>query len=1255
MTKFLNSDGLSRLVALIKQALGGKQDTLVSGTNIKTINDTSLLGSGNIILGAEDVIYSGDENYNLQAGDDLNQSLDNLDTAIHNLDNIVGEEILTPTIVEHSYIVRDPAASRGNLSTSNPWRVEVFKGLSEGENLLVTYTGTDTNGSAQVAGWYTDGDNLISDNFSSISNLDGYAQNIVGKTYLITVPNSTIKALALSLYTTVQAEVKRIGTIQAEIHEIENPNEIESISTTESSVSGGNNTVTITETNGTTTTFNVKNGVDGVSLGEVGLVQTTGNATDKVMSQNAVTEYGRKVATEDLAGTSDWSKSVLEDNGWVMGAYVTGDTTTANADLCTTHFIPINDISGHNVVFYFGHSNSGARIQFYLENKTYKDFYGTSPANKRTQLIAASLSTCRWIRMACGINVISQCYIYDNSTDEYIWKGDEYIDRLVRDKKPVLDYGFFEDNIVKQTEGNSETSVMSQKAVTKQTVRFTEGDLTGTGDWIKAKLQELGWAFDSRLNNVGEVVEQSGYAATAFIPVGNLSGHSITFGFMYNSYSNGNICFYTGNKVFTSGHYYNTAANNSRDVTPSAAFSSDSYIRMTCNPLRISECYIYDNTEGEYIWRGDEYLEELYKNNLINYENFRDLLVAQEVGDSTTKTMSQKAVTEYGRKVTAEDLAGTSDWIRAKLTEEGWTFDKYIGSGGGLGDATGYCVSPYIPISGVEGKNIWFYGGEFTNGTFCTCVYNSDKTKLTYLAYTEKPRKYSFGSYSTSIAYIRTTFKISDIAKCYVYNNTNGKYLFKMEEYLVGLFNENGLNVSSKFLEEDIIKQETGESTIKTMSQKAITDAINYNINIQHGKGINTAQDWTWLKLTPKAVSLLNASEKMTFMFSTRGTGNSQDYRYFGFGSSSTSKANTWDADGAWLYWSYSANLGCKQKDYNLNLYNSKRPTPDVWIVTWDRVTGTVSFYDRTTKLTTLTSDNYKCDHFVNANGTIVLKTGDNRTRIYDIRLFDYDISVLFGSADIAQEIKYLDGAGTPPSQFDGNYGAANDDSSFSSSVNSFQGGGYAATCTYTLDGSDYHIVVKDGVTSSQVCGGKPYYLGRDYKAQINILNFEVVSGVIKASYDGHTTSILYKITDSNGDEIEDYNNIGVGTYTLTRSSFGPCARLDFYKVSGDVEVVINSTCYYKPISCVFHLKCNTLYNNMLYDEQTDEFYKIYTNYTCTTESTAHVMVDTPQRVIRDNIASSGGLPHYRGEMAVYNGNVYIGMHDYTWKQINNS
>jgi len=33
-----------------------KQDTLVSGTNIKTINSTSLLGSGNITTGTGDVV-----------------------------------------------------------------------------------------------------------------------------------------------------------------------------------------------------------------------------------------------------------------------------------------------------------------------------------------------------------------------------------------------------------------------------------------------------------------------------------------------------------------------------------------------------------------------------------------------------------------------------------------------------------------------------------------------------------------------------------------------------------------------------------------------------------------------------------------------------------------------------------------------------------------------------------------------------------------------------------------------------------------------------------------------------------------------------------------------------------------------------------------------------------------------------------------------------------------------------------------------
>lgn len=50
MAKYVDSIGLSKAFELVKGAIGAKQDALVSGTNIKTINNTSLLGSGNISI-----------------------------------------------------------------------------------------------------------------------------------------------------------------------------------------------------------------------------------------------------------------------------------------------------------------------------------------------------------------------------------------------------------------------------------------------------------------------------------------------------------------------------------------------------------------------------------------------------------------------------------------------------------------------------------------------------------------------------------------------------------------------------------------------------------------------------------------------------------------------------------------------------------------------------------------------------------------------------------------------------------------------------------------------------------------------------------------------------------------------------------------------------------------------------------------------------------------------------------------------------
>ena len=49
---YLNDSGLSYFWSKIKSGLSGKQDTLVSGTNIKTVNGSSILGSGNLEVGA---------------------------------------------------------------------------------------------------------------------------------------------------------------------------------------------------------------------------------------------------------------------------------------------------------------------------------------------------------------------------------------------------------------------------------------------------------------------------------------------------------------------------------------------------------------------------------------------------------------------------------------------------------------------------------------------------------------------------------------------------------------------------------------------------------------------------------------------------------------------------------------------------------------------------------------------------------------------------------------------------------------------------------------------------------------------------------------------------------------------------------------------------------------------------------------------------------------------------------------------------
>ena len=107
--------------------------------------------------------------------------------------------------------------------------------------------------------------------------------------------------------------VAQVNQNEEDIAELGTPNSIESIEVTESQASGGNNVITITETNGTETTFNVKNGEDGVDLGEVAIADnlTTDDAT-KVLSAKQGYVVGTRLdeLESDVAGAGSGISSL---------------------------------------------------------------------------------------------------------------------------------------------------------------------------------------------------------------------------------------------------------------------------------------------------------------------------------------------------------------------------------------------------------------------------------------------------------------------------------------------------------------------------------------------------------------------------------------------------------------------------------------------------------------------------------------------------------------------------------------------------------------------------------------------------------------------------------------------------------------------------------------------------------------------------------------------------------------------------------
>lgn len=96
----------------------------------------------------------------------------------------------TATIVNNTYIKREPSAEKGDIGQFNNLNLHIFTGLIAGREITIAFSGTDTTSGAQAAGWYPTSvvSEMSHSNFSVVSGLDTWSKNTQNNTYTVTVP-----------------------------------------------------------------------------------------------------------------------------------------------------------------------------------------------------------------------------------------------------------------------------------------------------------------------------------------------------------------------------------------------------------------------------------------------------------------------------------------------------------------------------------------------------------------------------------------------------------------------------------------------------------------------------------------------------------------------------------------------------------------------------------------------------------------------------------------------------------------------------------------------------------------------------------------------------------------------------------------------------------------------------------------------------------------------------------------------------------
>lgn len=514
-----------------------------------------------------------------------------------------------------------------NITTGNKYNVTISQGSNSKtyEGLMAEYDSV-FNGLALRKNW---SDSMgMSDTSTDALLLVVQPSNVVLRSADIYGENCTVQ----------------VSEVTETVHKLDpkylpdNVNQLDSITT---SKSGKVTTVTFEQTNGTETQFQVNDGedgksayqvavdngysgteaqwlaslkgADGVSLGDVELTQEVTTATDSVPANKAVYDKVQRLNEGDFEIENlDYTinERVLTYYGWTLNKKLNKNAETTLVGNCISPMFPL--VFGHTYTFTYNFvADNSKTFNLYTSDGVYKGYYGCNSANSRTVTIdASSVSTATQMRGTFSLSDIESCSIHDDTTNEYIFKGDEYIAAKKAEYQATVEK--IQDKVLNYEMGKK---VIEHNLVDNYMSVYYYPDLDLTDE--EAMMDAL-FEWDTKLTNQHTIVAATGFCVSPFIPV--KPNHSITVTYKFNSDAGKAFWLFDENGEYLT--YYGTNVNNDRTFTSER--ENLTQIRCTFNQNDLSNCCVYDNTDQKYLFIGT--VSWIKK----QIENARKALVSQD-------------------------------------------------------------------------------------------------------------------------------------------------------------------------------------------------------------------------------------------------------------------------------------------------------------------------------------------------------------------------------------------------------------------------------------------------------------------------------------------------------------------------------------------------------------------------------------------------------------------------------------------------